>query len=168
MARRKSRTSRSIRLKLELPVQVRQVPFEPFESIRHLDVDRLSRAARARFEVGQFEGGCCRRVVHAVVRKGMVTELEIEPCTKQTPMTPELRKTVKAATKALAKRRPGSKRLPMPVRAFLASPSALTIDTWGCFMICIFGWCLICCYDTRDPSQDSCSFFEDDWPLMSR
>lgn len=166
MSRKKSPASRSKRLTLNVPVRVSQVPFRTFESVRHLDVERLSRAARARFEVGQFDSGCCQRRVHAVVRKGMVVELEIERCAKPVRMTPELARLMKSASKALARRRPGARRLPVSVRTFLNSPNRFTIDDWGCFMICIFGWCLICCYDTRDPTQDGCDVFEDDWPLQ--
>jgi hypothetical protein len=164
MARTANRAARSIRLKQKIAVEVREAPFKTFESIRHLDVARLSRAAHGRFEVGQFEAGCCRRIVHAVVRKGMVTKLEVEPCKRAVRMTPDMKKMIHAARKAFAARRAGSKRLPVAVNTFLAGAHGFTIDVSFCFMICVFGWCLICCFDTESPNQNNCAVFTDDWP----
>jgi len=161
MARTQKRSSHSIRVKQKLAIEVRQAPFKTFESIRHLDIARLERAAHARFEVGQFEAGCCHRTVHAIVRKGKVTKLEVEPCGKPARVTPELKKAIQAARKAFAARHGGSTRLPIAVGRFVGNARGLTIEVFGCFQICIFGWCLLCC---TWPDHVTCDFFEDDWP----
>jgi hypothetical protein len=166
MARRHKPSPHRVVQKQRIAVEVRPVPFKTFDCVRHLDVSSLSRAAHARFEVGRFEAGCCHRTVHAIVRKGMVTRLEVERCSGSVRLDPDLKKVVEHARKKLAGGRRGSKKLPVPVSKFLAAPKGLTIDVSFCFMICIFGWCLICCFDSEDPRSTNCSVFEDDWPVM--
>ena len=146
MARSQKRTPRSIVLRQNVAVEVTEAPFHTFDSVRQLDVARLSRAAKARFEVGYFETECCRQAVHAIVKKGMVTELELEPCKSPVRMTPELEKLLKAGAKKLASGRRGSSPLPVPVSEFLADPVGLTIQIKGCIKICIFGYCVWCCF----------------------
>lgn len=164
MTRKQNRSSRSIRLKRGVPIEVRPVPFKTFESLRYLDVSHLKRAAHARFEVGRFEGGCCRRTVHAVVRKGRVTKLEIEPCKRTVRINPEVRAVIEKARKSFASARAGSRRLPVAVNTFLSSAEGFTIDVSGCFWICAFGWCLICCFDTTSPYGGSCDIDTDPFP----
>ena len=161
MARTQNRSSHSIRVKQRVPIEVRQAKFKAFKSVQYLNIARLERAANARFEVGQFEAGCCHRTVHAIVRKGKVIKLEIESCTKTKPvrMTSDLKKMILAARKAVAARHGGSQRLPMAVGKFVANLGRFTIEVFGCFQICIFGWCLLCCYWPDEGF--TCDFFEE-------
>jgi hypothetical protein len=49
--------------------------------------------------LGYIEGGCCRQLVRAIVRKGMVTDLAVEPCpeTMSRKAGPELVRLLKVA-----------------------------------------------------------------------
>ena len=160
MARSKKHSSRSIVLHPKVAVEVTEARFREFESLRHLDVARLSRAASARIEVGYFETGCCSRAVHAVVKKGKVTKLELEPCEGKVRMTSDLKKVVEAAAKKLAAGRGGRTPLPVPVSEFLAAPLIITVDVMFCFQICCFGYCITCCIDTEDDLQNFCDWFD--------
>ncbi len=73
-------------------VEVRRAEFELLASVPHLDVAKLARVARGEIEVGYFRTDCCRQFVRAIVQKGMVTELVVEPCSddKPEPASPEL------------------------------------------------------------------------------
>jgi hypothetical protein len=149
MARSKKHSPRSIVLRQRFEIEATPVPFTTFDSVRHLDVARLSRAAHARVELGYFDTGCCRRVLHAVVRKGLVTKLELEPCKEPVRMTPELKpelkKVLQAVGKKLRARKSGSYTLPMPVKKLLGDQTIFYFSGWWCTKICVFGHCLICC-----------------------
>jgi hypothetical protein len=158
MARRKNHTPRSIVLRQNVEIEATPVPFTTFGSVRHLDVARLSRAAQARLELGYFDAGCCRRILHAVVRKGKVVKLELEPCKEPVRMTPELRKAIHVVGKKLAARRSGSPSLPVPVKQFLTPQSIFRFSGWWCTKICVFGHCLICCKQVGDgPTWSGCA-----------
>ena len=153
---RSQRPPRSMTIRQTVGFTVRRAPFRTLESLERLDVQRLERAARARFEVGWFESGCCRRMVHAIVEKGRVTRLEIEPCPAPEKLGPEWRAAVQAARKALARQTPGKHHLPVRVDQFLARAEQLTIEVYGCFTICAFGYCLECCFGLDDPALNRC------------
>jgi hypothetical protein len=146
----------------KIPIKVARVPFKSFESARHLDVASLSRAKTARFEVGYFESDCCRRIVHAVVKNGRVTKLEPEPCKHPARLTPEMSKLVRAARSKLGSPKFRSR----PVSEFLAGGHGFTIDISFCFIICIFEWCLMCCYDSEPGSSTVNGCDIDKWPGM--
>jgi hypothetical protein len=131
-------------------VEVRRPKFERSASLAYIDIAKLSRAARAEFEVGHFETGCCRKTVLAVVRRGVLTALRVEACEECKPvrLTPE-----RHALLRLARRRVGGRRdvrfRPMPVAQF-KSGVAETIVEGGCHEICfitIWGYdvCWFCC-----------------------
>ncbi len=127
-------------------VEVRRPKFERSASLAYLDVAKLTRAARAEFEVGHFEAGCCRKMVRAVVRKGMVTALRVEPCAqcKSIRLTPELQSMLKVAQRRIGRRGDRPWR-PMSVVQFM-SVAYVWID---CHEICVTIWghrvCLFCC-----------------------
>lgn len=147
----------SLVLQHKVKVTVREAPFRTFATLKRLDVKRLERAARARFEVGWFETGCGQRIVHAVVEKGRVTRLELEPCTNTVRMTPELRSLAQAARKALKPPGRPAHRLPVAVGRFLSNAHGFTIEVYGCFTICIFDICLTCCFGLPDPDLNGCT-----------
>ena len=149
--------SRSFVLNPKVKITVEEAPFRTFDTLERLDVKRLERAARARFEVGWFESGCAQRIVHAVVEKGRVVRLELEPCPDAMRMTPELRALVQAARKALRPRGRPALRRAMPVGRFLSNANGLTIEVYGCFTICIFSICLSCCFGLDDPALNTCT-----------
>jgi hypothetical protein len=130
----------------KIRVDVELAPFKVLESVRYLDVARLARAASATIELGFFETDCCHRTVRAVVRKGMVTELLLEPCDdkKMQRPSPELLRLFELARRHLPKRR-RSGHGPLPLPEFLDHVAEVTVETITCIRICILGFCFVCC-----------------------
>jgi len=129
-----------------MKVEIRQPEFEPLGSLRSLDVQRLSRGNH-KVEIGFVKGGCCRNLVRAVIRNGLVIGCEVEPCKdSNTAAPPEVARVI---AKARSRITAGRKWKPMPVAQFLRS-SASTMDLLiiiggGCIFICCFGHCIMCC-----------------------
>ncbi len=131
-------------------VEVRQPRFERSASFAYLDIAKLTRAARAEFEVGHFEAGCCRKTILAVVRRGMVTTFRVEGCAQCKPvrLTPELQAVLKIARRRIGRRRDGPFR-PMSVAQFCGG-TVDSIIVGPCHEICfitILGYelCVFCC-----------------------
>ena len=128
-------------------VEVRRPKFERSASLAYIDVAKLARAARAEFELGHFEAGCCRKAVLGVVRRGMVTALRVEACAQSKPvrLTPELQAVLKVAQRRLGRRRDRLFR-PMSVARFMSGAAELVVT---CREFCITVWghviCLFCC-----------------------
>lgn len=162
---RSNRKTKPILLRRGVEFELRRAEFTTFETLKYLDVKALERAAKARFEVGAFEGGCCRRAVHARVEHGRVVRLELEPCPEVERPSDDVRELVAAARKALGASKPKKHVLPMPVARFLANAQGPTIDIFGCFTICAFGYCLHCCFSTEDPKLNECSFWRKTTPV---
>jgi hypothetical protein len=145
MARSSKRPRPAATFKHTTRIEVRRAEFKPLASVRHLDAARLSRAARAEIELGHFKTDCCGQLVKAIVKKGMVTELVVEPCSdeKAKAPSPELARVVEIARRRVAP--PDPVKLPIPVADFLSDAVALTIRTITCVQICIWGFCFVCC-----------------------
>jgi hypothetical protein len=134
-------------------VTVRATKFKWLDSARHLDIASLEKAARAEVEVGEVETECCQHLVRVVIRKGMVTGLDVEPISKEarTPVTPELKKLLQVVKRKLQATRPPGPRFPIPVRQFFAAEEeegglgGITVIT--CIQICFLGWCIACCFN---------------------
>jgi hypothetical protein len=131
-------------------VDVRRPKFERSASLAYIDVAKLARAARAEFEVGHFEAGCCRKAVLAVVRRGRVTALRVEACAqcKSVRMTPELQAMLNAAHRQSGHRERPFR--PMPVGQFISGVAELIIEVPGtCSEFCLtvggYGVCFVCC-----------------------
>ena len=144
MARSKKR-SRSITFQHSTSVEVRPAEFTLLASVRHLDALKLAKAASARIEVGYFQTDCCRQMVQAIVRNGIVTHLALEPCEEEMgePASPELVRVFQLARKRVAK--PGRPFRPMPVATFLSNAANISVDSITCVRICIYGFCIVCC-----------------------
>ena len=131
-------------------VQVRHPEFVPLATLASLDVDRLSRGSH-KIEIGFMEGGCCRNLVRAVIRGGMVVGIEVEPCeeTRGGKASPEVMKLFEQARRRL---KVGGKWKPFPV-SYLASRQRqrdlVIIIGGGCIFICIFDFCFMCCWYPR-------------------
>jgi hypothetical protein len=135
-------------------VEASETRFVSLETVGYLDPERLSHVDRARVPVGEVVTDCCRRLVHVIVENGMVTGIEIDQDEDAEPdqpdVDPEILEFVKAAGAALGRESPAGK-LPIPFSELSANPSLVT-EWWTCFRICIFGYCLFCCYgDTAGP-----------------
>jgi hypothetical protein len=132
-----------------IKIEVRESEFEWFDSVRHLDVAALAKAARTEIEIGEVKSACCHHLVRAVIQKGMVTGLRVGPESKTggTPMTPELVRMLKVVHRKLLARRKAATHFPYPIQEFMtANVARLTIQTLSCIQICLFGWCIACCW----------------------
>jgi len=146
----KSARSRPVGVSFTIPVKVeiRRPKFKPLASLAALDVKRFDKGSH-KIEVGFVMGGCCPQLVRAVIRNGMVTGFEVEPCKGaiKRPPPPELLALIKQARTRVQRGTSGWK--PVPVAEFVrTSPTTLgliIIVELGCFMICCFGYCLMCC-----------------------
>jgi hypothetical protein len=149
MARSTSKARTLLTFNHPTKVTVRESKFELLDSVRHLDLRSLEKAARADVELGEVKTECCHHLVRAVIRKGMVTGLQIEPISKEarTPITPELRKLLGVVKRKLeARRRPGV-RFPLAVAKFFGTDiAAISVTTIICVQICMFRWCSSCCF----------------------
>jgi hypothetical protein len=137
---------RRLTFRHSVKVAVETPEFELLDAVSHLDVAALERAARAEIEVGYVASACCRQLVRAVIRKGMVVEMKVEPCAGEAlKASPELVRLLEAARRTVGRGgRPG--RLPMPIAAFLASAARISVQVLVCVRICFFGVCVNCCH----------------------
>lgn len=148
MAKRAVRNRPLLTLNHSVKIEIREAILTPLGSIKHLDVAKLKKAARAEVELGYIEGGCCSQLVRAVIRKGMVTDIAIEQCPDVAKATPDLARLLNTARrKAKAALRGRTDSYPMPVETFFTN-AALSIKTLVCYQICLFGWCISCCTRT--------------------
>jgi hypothetical protein len=125
-------------------VEVRRVRLHRSATLEYLDVDKLSRASKAEFEVGHIKEGKTHRAVLAVVKKGMVVGLRMEDCPqcKSSDLPADLRMLFEEARRRLDPGNPPPAK-PVAVRSFL---NDIEIERSHCFMFCLFGICIICCY----------------------
>jgi hypothetical protein len=134
-----------------MKVEIREPEFEPLGSLDALDVRRLSRGNH-KVEVGFLKGGCCRNLVRAVIRNGMVTGFEVEGCkeTADRPAPPELRRVLEQARRKLSA---GRQWKPIPVSQLVRSSASalrlIIIIGGGCIFICVWGHCIMCCWNPR-------------------
>ena len=133
-------------------VEVRESVFEPLASITMLDLSRLTKGNH-KIEIGFAKGGCCQRSVCAVIKKGMVTNVEFGVCQGcEKPVSKELLALIQAARRELRMPAP-SKWRPIPVAEFLKSPAQMSeiVISWGnwCIQFCItlgdVMYCYYCC-----------------------
>jgi hypothetical protein len=134
--------AKTIEFEHRVKVVARPAKFLPSNNLAYLDLEKLSRASKAEFEVGHIKEGKTSRAVLAVVKKGMVVGLHLEDCPscKSLDMAPELRSLFDEARRRLGLYNPSHFK-PIPVREFLGRPIGP-----HCFVICIYGYCLTCCY----------------------
>jgi hypothetical protein len=150
---RSNRRKRVTTFRYPIRVEIRQPKFERSASLAYIDIAKLARAARAEFEVGHFEAGCCRKAVLAVVRRGMVTALRVEACAQCKPIrvTPELQAMLKVAQRRISRRRDGPFR-PVSVAQFMHGAAELIIEG-TCSEVCLtvggYGFCVVCCGSGR-------------------
>jgi hypothetical protein len=145
MPRPAKRREPPIIFKYPAQVEVRRPKFEPFASLRQLDLEKLASAEIAKVELGYLKTECCQQLVRAIVRKGMVTEIQVQPCDEpgRIKPSPEMMKLVAAALKRAAKGSPRPPKFPMTFPAMLES--LISVTTITCIQICVFGWCIACC-----------------------
>jgi hypothetical protein len=153
MAKSTKRARPFTTFKHTVPIEVRRAEFELLASVALLDGAKLARAARAKIELGYFKTDCCRNLVRAIVEKGMVVKLTVEPCSdhKSRPASAELVRLLDLARQHVTppNGRPFSH--PVPVAEFMREAGDITIQTITCVQICIFGRCWVCCSSPFGP-----------------
>jgi hypothetical protein len=137
--------AKTIKLKHEVEVVLRPVAFHAFEEVRHLDVAQYANKAKARIALGYFESGCCRRMASAVVQKGVVTRLELEPCKDAARPPKELVAILKSLPSSAAGGQKRATAFRMGLGDFLADHGGVIVATWTCYVICLLGYCFTCC-----------------------
>jgi hypothetical protein len=127
-------------------MQVYLPEFEPLDSLKFLDYSRYE-TGKHKVEVGFLLGGCCRKLVRAIVAKGMVTAFEVEPCKESKPASPSMTAVLKQASHGILAK--AGKWRPVPV-ADVAKVSAIELlANAGCFTVCEASaiFCYTCCVD---------------------
>jgi len=133
-------------------IEVRKAKFRPLASVAALDLSRL-RKGRHKIEIGFAEGGCCDRLVTAVIKNGMVAGIEFEGCgNSEKRADPGTLALVAAARQAIGVPTP-SPWQPVSVAEFFRSAPGMggiviSCGDW-CIQICIRleheMYCLLCC-----------------------
>lgn len=149
MAKKTTKRPLLVAFPSRVKVEVREPEFEPLASLASLDFARLARGTHE-LEIGFVHGGCCRKLVRAVVKNGLVVGCKVEPCKDAGQ---EISPTMLALLRqARAKVTAGKKWRPVPLRTFVGSAAlmrSLIILGGGCIFICIFNHCLMCCWWPR-------------------
>jgi hypothetical protein len=142
----------SFKLRYASQVTVRVPEFHPLPSLRYLDAEALSRAAKAKIDIGFFKSPCCERHVHAVIERGSVVGLEMAPCAEPVALPPEAVAFVTAAVKRAGK---GARKFkPVPVKEFLAQPDLPPgRGVTNCIEFTIFGRTFFCCSTDNGPAN---------------
>lgn len=150
MAKSNRAAAPSFQLRYTAEVTVRAPEFEPVPSLQYLDAESLSRAPKARIDVGLFRTPCCERHVYAVIERGTVVALDMAPCSQPTAPPSETTAFVEAALKRAGRGRAG-KWKPIPVKDFLASPAERIRAQTTCIEFTIFGRTYFCCRTDDGP-----------------
>jgi len=140
-----------------MKVDVHRPDFEPFRSLASLDLKRLSKGNH-KIEIGVVKGGCCPHLVRAVVRNGMVTGCETEPCKEHSAKPP--RELIALMQKARREIRARGTWKPIPVGQFVRNSRAVAdlIETGShCIEVCWGFSCIYCCWPPDSPLP-YCSF----------
>ena len=130
--------------KRTVDVQVYLPEYEPLESLKFLDYRRYEKGTH-KVEVGFMHGGCCHKLVRAIVTKGMVTGFEVEPCKESKAAPLGMIAILKEARKRmLAKTGPWR---PIPLSEIPRVSAIEIFPPLGCFRVCeatdVF--CYTCC-----------------------
>lgn len=141
-----SRQQRAAKV-FDYPVRVEVfIPaLQPFAALDLLDISRLGTKTR-KIEVGFVDGECCKNIVCATVRKGLVTELEVLPC-EDTPAPRELLPLLIEARRQVM---PDGQLKFQPVSwtDFIKAPAQIFAARMYCVLLCIPGYCIRCCSST--------------------
>lgn len=142
-----------VKFKQTVNVEIIVPTFVPLATVKLLDVQKLSKGSHT-IEVGFLEGGCCPKLVRAVIRNGMVARFDVEPCDDTTrliprEMSPDIAAIVVKAKKMVRKH----EWKPVPVGQFVDNitrdgeyPPRIGTGA-GCFYICLGHYCLFCCWN---------------------
>jgi hypothetical protein len=150
VAKSKQDSAPSFKLRYASEVTVRVPEFHPLPSLQYLDAEALSRASKAKIDIGFFKSPCCERHVQAVIERGMVVGLDIAPCAEPISLPAEAVAFVKTALKRV--RRGSPKWKPVPVKEFLARQELPPgRGETNCVTFTIFGREIFCCQTDDGP-----------------
>lgn len=116
---------------IRVKVEVSLPEFQPLASTRALDLKRLSKGNH-KVEVGFLKGGCCPKMVRAVIRHGMVTALEMEPCKETKKASSDLTAVLKEAQRRIQPK--GGKWQPVAVGEFMSDSGRFITTGGGCIL----------------------------------
>lgn len=150
MAKSNQGSASSFKLRYASEVTVRAPEFQPAASLQYVDAEALSRASKARIDVGFFKAPCCERHVHAVIERGIVVGLEMAPCSDSAAAPPEAVAFVEAALKR-AGRNTARKWKPIAVKDFFASTAERVQAETNCIEFTFFGRTYFCCRTDNGP-----------------
>lgn len=147
----------SFKLRHAFEVTVSAPEFQLLPSLQYLDVTALSRASKAKIDVGFFKAPCCERHVYAVIEQGIVVGLDMAPCSDSTAPPSEAVAFLEAALKR-AGRAGAQKWKPIPVGDFLDNAAERVKSQTTCVQFTIFGITIFCCRTDKGPI--SCAVIE--------
>ena len=134
-----------MKFKYEADVEVIPADFHIFDAVHHLDPHYYANAPKSIIHLGYLHGLCCRRMVTAIVEKGMVTQIEMEPCDAEHKDAVDLASKLNwAELREKLPKPPPLPHFPMPLTDFVERLDG--VEWWTCFRICIFDHCLFCCF----------------------
>jgi hypothetical protein len=126
-------------------VQVYLPEFEPLESLKFLN-HRLYEKGTHRVEIGFLLGGCCRKLVRAIVTKGMVTGFEVEPCRESKAASATMTAMLKEAHQRIIAK--AGKWQPIALSEIAKASVIDLLPSIGCFRVCdnAGDFCYTCCF----------------------
>lgn len=133
------------KFKHPLEFEVIAPTFEPLASLKFLDISKLTKG-KHKLEIGWLKGGCCPKKVHAIISKGMIQDLRVEPCDEAEKAPPREFAGLFAAARASIKTPEPFKPIPVQEIAMIwdGYPSRWGTGA-GCIYICVWHYCLFCC-----------------------
>lgn len=138
----------------QVSITVQRLKIQRADSLKYLDVAKLSRAGNAEFELGHIKIKGRSSAVRAVVRKGMVVAIRSELCAECQPEKPS--RDLLALLEMVRRRitSDGGSGRPVPVATFLQQQMP---ERSECHLICFWGMCFTCCGFPSDSKSWSCS-----------
>jgi hypothetical protein len=156
----KKEKGKSFTLAYTAEVKITLPKLQFMSSLKYLDADALSHVPKIKIDVGFFKTPCCDRHLRAVIKDGMVTGLEMDPCSDLTPASAELSALAKTALKHA--KPPGTWK-PVPVREYLSRAEEINERETNCVEFTFLGHTFFCCQTGRGPV--SCVYIE---PIVAK
>ncbi|MBA2547338.1 MAG: hypothetical protein H0V16_02625 [Burkholderiaceae bacterium] len=144
----------TLAIRRPVSVTVQRLGIQRADSVKYLDVAKLSRAAKAEFELGHIKIKGRKSTVRAVVRKGMVVAIRSELCAECQPekLSRDLLALLEVVRRKIGS--DGGSRRPVSVATFLQQQMP---ERSECHLICFWGMCFTCCGFPSDADSWSCS-----------
>ena len=147
-------SKQTLAIRQPVSVTVQRLKIQRADSIKYLDIAKLSRAAKAEFALGDIKIKGRSSAIRAVVRKGMVVAIRSELCAGCQPekLSRDLLALLNVVRRKIGS--DGGSRRPVPVATFLQQQMP---ERSECHLICFWGMCFTCCGFPSDSESWSCS-----------